>query len=155
MNDDEVHENLQDGSAQNGDLLVVGRDGPVHDPKFPTAGVQAEELPDAQAVRLDGRVHVLSKRHDERLFAIESAHPHADGPRELDPAEPFQELIELRLRGPCARVTPEPVVNAIHDVDREPQNQVHGVPAWIKLMRAGGGIGVISERAKRSPIRGV
>ena len=91
-------------------------------------GIQAQQLPGGQHLRLEARVHLAPEGHQHGLFAIDPAHPQADRPRELDPAESFQEDVELRVRGPRPRVAPVAVVDAVHDVHREPQHQVHGVP---------------------------
>ena len=96
----QVHQDLQDGPAEDRDLRVVGRHGAVHDLKLPAGGIEAQQLPDGQDVRLDARVHLLPQGHQHGLFAIDPAHPETDRPRELDPAEPLQEDVELRVRGP-------------------------------------------------------
>ena len=124
----EVDQDLQDGPAEDRDLRVVGRHRAVDDLKLPAGGIEAQQLPDGQDVSLDARVHLLPQGHQHGLFAIDPAHPETDRARELEPTEPLQEDVELRVRGPCPKVASEAVVEAIHDVHREPKDDVRGIP---------------------------
>jgi hypothetical protein len=69
----EVHQDLQDGPAEDGDLFVVGGHGPVDDSKFFGAGVEAQHLPDGTHIRLDARVHLPAESQERGFFAIDLA----------------------------------------------------------------------------------
>ena len=123
----QVHQDLQDRPAENG---ICGR---WRAPSRRRPGIPAPRDPGpatrgGQHLRLEARVHLAPEGHQHGPSRSTRLHSEADRPRELNPAKSFQEDVELRVRGPRAGSPPIAVVDAVHDVHREPQDQVHRVP---------------------------
>ena len=83
----QVHEDLEDRPAQDGEFLVVRGHGPVHHPEVLGGGVQAQELPHGEYRFGGGRVDLLAEGHEDRLAAVGPLHAQADAASGLDATE--------------------------------------------------------------------